>query len=59
MKPLLGNANEPREKITLIENDKVLYDDKDIAETFSDFFKTAVESLDIASMNGFSQIQVI
>ena len=49
MKPFLGNANAGAEKIILIEDENVICQDKEVAETFSSFFTTAVHSLDIPS----------
>ena len=35
------------EKITLVDNDKILSTDEDIAECFNDYFTNTIDSLDI------------
>ena len=47
MKPFLTDKVTSTSKITLIENDKLIANDQDIADKFSNFFENAVNSLDI------------
>ena len=47
VKPLFGDKGGMGEKIVLVENDKIISDDKEVAETFNTFFKNAVTSLGI------------
>ena len=44
---LFSNKSTNSRKITLIENEEIIADDKEIAETFCTFFKEAVDKLDI------------
>ena len=50
--PLFSSRKGPSHQITLVKNDKIISDDKEIADTFSSFFKNAVNTLDI-SQNRF------
>ena len=50
VKPLFSGGNGVQ-KITLVENDEVITDDKKIAETFNDFFVNAVSTLDLKENN--------
>ena len=50
MKPLLSGGNGAQ-KITPVENDEIISDDKKIAETFNDFFIQAVSNLDLKENN--------
>ena len=47
LKPLLSNCKQEQD-ITIVENGEIFSEDKDIAETFSSFFKDAVKSLNIS-----------
>ena len=47
MKPFFGNSSSVKNKITLVEGDEVISDEKKVADTFSDFFDQAVSSLDL------------
>ena len=47
IKPLFSKSNGGSRKITLVENEEVITDDKEVAETFNTFFDKAVTSLDI------------
>ena len=48
MKPLLSNTNAMSEKITLIEDDKMLSKDAEVAECLNTYFTNITDSLDIA-----------
>ena len=50
VKPLLSGGNGVK-KITLVEDDEVITDDKEIAETFNKFFINAVSNLDLKENN--------
>ena len=50
VKPLLSGGNGVK-KITLIENDEIISDDKEIAETFNDYFVKAVSTLELKENN--------
>ena len=52
MKPFFSDKNCMNKKITLIEGDKILSNDIEVAETMNDFFSNAVKSLDIQEYNG-------
>ena len=52
VKPLFSQVKGGSQRITLVENEEVIMDDKEIAGTFSTFFEKAVSSLDI-SINPF------
>ena len=47
VKPLFSNKEQNRKKITIVNNDDIVSEDVDIAETFNSFFCEAVRSLDI------------
>ena len=47
VKPLFSNRNPISEKITLVENGKILSTDEEIAECFSNYFKKIKDILDI------------
>ena len=47
VKPLFSKSTGGSRKITLVENEEVISDDHEIAETFNTFFDEAVSSLDI------------
>ena len=48
MKSMLSNKLVSSEKITLIENEKFLPDDKEIAKVLNDFFSDMIKSLNIS-----------
>ena len=45
--PLISSKGKGTKKITLVDNDEIISDDKQIADLFSDFFVETVASLDI------------
>ena len=47
VKPFFSNKNISNENMTLIDNNQIISDDCNIAETFSHFFNNAVKNLDI------------
>ena len=47
MKPLFGTKNPMSEKITLIEDGKILSNDMEVAECFNEYFCNITDSLDI------------
>ena len=42
IKPCFSNHNQGKAKITLVQGNDIIQEDQDVAETFNDFFKTAV-----------------
>ena len=48
MKPSFSNTNAMSEKITLIEDDKILSNDAEVAECLKTYFTNITDSLDIA-----------
>ena len=48
-KPFFADKGMTHSKITLIENDRIISDSQEIAETFNNFFKNAVNNLKIPS----------
>ena len=48
VKPLFSNTNAMGEKITLIEDDKILSKDEEVPECFNTYFTNITDSLDIA-----------
>ena len=46
--PLFSNKAGISQQITLIKDDRIISDDQLVAETFSEFFKSAVNTLDIS-----------
>ena len=49
MKPFLSDKNKATEKIILVSDDKIFSDDLEIAEKFNEFFKNAVNNLNLSS----------
>ena len=47
VKPLFSNKNPINEKITLIEDGRILSNDVDVAECFNEYFCYITDSLDI------------
>lgn len=45
--PFLSNKNSKSSQITLVNNDKIVADDENIATTFNNYFENAVKSLEI------------
>ena len=48
VKPFFGDKGGTRDKIVLVEGEKIINDDVEIAQTFNDFFDNAVKSLGIS-----------
>ena len=48
IKPLFSSSLGGAQKITLVKNNKIISSDAEVAETFCQFFKNSVGSLDIA-----------
>ena len=48
IKPFFGNKGGSRDKIVLVEGDRIINDDAEIAQTFNDHFDGAVKSLGIS-----------
>ena len=42
MKPLFSEKSECKPEITLVDGNNIITEDKELAETFSKFFKEAV-----------------
>ena len=47
VKPLFTNSNKTNMKITLVENDQIILDDKKTVEIFNDYFVNITKGLDI------------
>ena len=47
MKPLFSNKGGNKDGIVLVNDDKIISDDTEVAQTFNDFFKNSVSSLNI------------
>ena len=47
VKPFLSEKGCIKEKITLIENEKIINNEEEIAETFNNFFSNIIPNLDI------------
>ena len=47
VKPLLADQIKPSNKITLVEGEEIIYDDKENAEILNKFFSNAVKNLKI------------
>ena len=43
-----GDKGASRNKVVLVENDKIISDDKEVAQTFNDYYDNAVKSLGIS-----------
>ena len=46
-KPFFSNKTDSNEGITLIEEDKVVSEDKELDKTFKSYFQTLVDNLNI------------
>ena len=53
IKPLLGDKSSVSTKITLVKNDRIISEDDEVANTFKDFFDTAVQSLNLTCDEDF------
>ena len=51
MKPFFSDKQNICKKITLIENDKIVSNDEEVAEIMNEFFSYAVSKLDIKGFN--------
>ena len=58
VKPYLSNKNISNSKITLVENDTILTEDKKVAKELNDFFSTIVMNLGISRPNDFDPLSV-
>ena len=47
MNPLFSNKGGGKDNIVLVNDNKVISDDTEVAQTFNDFFKISVNSLNI------------
>ena len=45
VKTILSNKLVSREKVTLLENEKIITDDKEIARALKDFFSNIIKTL--------------
>ena len=48
VKPFFGDKGGAKEKIVLVEGERIINDDAEIAQTFNDFFDNAVKSLGLS-----------
>ena len=48
VKPFFGDKGGSTNKVVLVENDTIINDDKEVAQTFNDYFDNAVKSLGIS-----------
>ncbi len=48
VKPLFSSCGVASQKITLVEDDRLITEDEEVAETFNNFFIKSIESLDLA-----------
>ena len=53
MKPFLSDKNNTSKKITLVSNNEIFSDDLEIAEKLNEFFKNAVNNLNLSSDAAF------
>ena len=51
MKPVFSNKLVSREKITLVENEKIITDNKDIAKVLNDFFSNIIKTTHVPQTN--------
>ena len=45
MKPILSDKGRSNSKITLTENDTIIFNDNEVAETLNDYFVSITDSL--------------
>ena len=48
VKPFFTDKGVSRNKVVLVEDDRIINDDKEVAQTFNDYFDNAVKSLGIS-----------
>ena len=53
--PLFSNKGYPQEKITIVEGDTIISEDKKVAETMNNFYNIAVKNLGIEQNTGYEQ----
>ena len=51
VKPLFSNYGGESQKITLVQVDKIISNDEEVADTFNQFFINTVDALDIPDNN--------
>ena len=51
VKPLFSEKGRGKKNIILVNGDKIISDDLEIAQTFNDFFKHSINALDIQEIN--------
>ena len=47
--PFFGDKGGSRNKVVLVENEKIINDDQEVAQIFNDYFNDAVKSLGISA----------
>ena len=53
--PLLSGKSKTQNKISLVEQNKIITDDRELAQTFNDFFKNAVTNLNLDKNIGYEE----
>ena len=55
MNPLFSGKNKTQNKISLVEQNKIITNDRELAQTFNDFFKNAVTNLNLEKNTGYEE----
>ena len=53
--PLFSGKSKTHKKISLVEQNKIITDDRELAQTFNDFFKNAVTNLNLEKNTGYEE----
>ena len=56
--PLFSDKSKSQNKITLVENDNIITEDTEVAQTFNDFFQNAVKNLNIDQSSEYEESTV-
>ena len=56
-KPLLSDKSKSNEKVTLVEDNKIISEDKDNAELLNSFFSNAVSNLKVSEFRDSSSLE--
>ena len=57
VKPFFTDKGVSRNKVVLVEDDRIINDDKEVAQTFNDYFDNAVKSLGISENEPSEPVQ--
>ena len=57
VKPVLSNKFDNNEKITLVDNEKIITNDKEVAKVLNEFFSNIIKTLNIPNKDHIDSIR--